>query len=59
MSLPSRIFFCIFLLALGTATALSYYRYMVLHDYLVEGEAPSEEEVDEQRAVIIPLPSIE
>ncbi|KKW11661.1 MAG: hypothetical protein UY50_C0009G0047 [Parcubacteria group bacterium GW2011_GWA2_49_9] len=56
MSLSSRIFFCIFLLALGTATALSYYCYMVLHDYLVEGEAPPEEE---QRAVIIPLPSIE
>jgi len=43
MSLPSKIFFLILLIAMGVATALSYYRYVVRQDFLVEGEAPLEE----------------
>ena len=59
MSLSSKVFFGAFVFALLVAAAFSYHRYVFLHDYLVEGEATPEEEIDEQRAVIIPLPIIE
>lgn len=59
MDRTSRIFFCVLLVALAAATALSYYRYMIVGDYRTEGEAPTEEEVDAQREVAIPLPHIE
>jgi len=52
MNLPSKIFFLILFIAMGIAMALSYYRYIVRHDFLVEDEAPPEEILPAESEVV-------
>lgn len=54
MNLPSKLFFFILLVATGVAAALSYYRYIILHEYRVEGEPTIEEEVGVQSVDVAP-----
>ncbi|HBV01090.1 MAG TPA: hypothetical protein DEF00_01695 [Candidatus Taylorbacteria bacterium] len=43
MNLQSKLFLLVLLYAMAVATALSYYRYVVHHDYLIEGDPAMEE----------------
>jgi len=39
MDKKSKIFFVVFFLLIATSIGVTYYRYMILHDYMIEGEA--------------------
>lgn len=54
MDKKSKIFFFILLSAMTIATVLSYYRYVIRHDYRVEGEPAMEEDMGTQSESGVP-----